>query len=59
MPVKQESITGKVICVIPKVGAVIGFIRTPLGILCFLAITVLIVELPSIIEYLKSKKEVH
>lgn len=59
MPVKQESITGKVICVIPKVGAVIGFIRTPLGILCFLALTVLIVELPSIIEYLKSKKEAH
>ena len=58
-PIKKTAVTGKVICVIPKAGAVIGFIRTPLGILCFLALTVLIVELPSIIEYLKNKKEVH
>ena len=59
MPVKQESITGKVISVIPKVGAVIGFIRTPLGILCSFGLAVLIVELPSIIEYLKNKKQGH
>ena len=59
LPIKKTFVTGKVIFVIPKVGAVIGFVRTPLGILCFLGLTVLIVELPSVIKHLKSKKEEH
>lgn len=58
-PVKPESVTGRVICVIPKVGAVIGFIRTPLGMLCFLGLAVLIAELPNIVNYIKNKKDTH
>ncbi len=56
-PINKTSVTGKVICVIPNVGAVVGFIRTPLGMLCFLIVTVLIVELPNIVRCLKIKKE--
>lgn len=56
-PIEQTAITGKVICVIPKVGAVIGFIRTPLGIFCFLVLMVLIVELPNIVKRSKIKKK--
>ncbi len=56
-PVMQESVTGKVVLVIPRVGAWIGFIRTPLGILCFLGLTVLIVELPGLVEYWKKRKD--
>ncbi len=55
--VGQESVIGKVILVIPGVGAALGFIRTPLGVICFLGLTVLIVELPNIVNYLKKNRD--
>ena len=56
-PVKIESVTGKVVLIIPKVGRLIGFIRTPIGVLCFLGLTVLIVELPSIAGSIKKRRD--
>ncbi len=57
MTVNREFITGKVIFVIPQIGALIGFIRTPIGILCFLMLIVFIVELPSIVKLFKTYKD--
>lgn len=59
LPTKHSSVTGKVILVIPKIGAVIGFIRTPVGIFCFLGAMVLIIELPNIVRRLKKKSDVN
>lgn len=56
-PVKTESVTGKVVLIIPKVGRLIGFIRTPIGVLCFLGLTALIVELPSIAGSIKKRRD--
>lgn len=53
----QESVTGKVVLVIPRIGALLRFVRTPIGILCFLAFTALIVELPGMVNYLKKRKD--
>ena len=44
------------IFVIPKVGALLTFLRTPLGILCFLGLIVLIAELPGLISSRHTKK---
>ena len=55
-PVAQEDVVGKVIFVIPKVGALLTFLRTPLGILCFLGLIVLIAELPGLISSRHTKK---
>ena len=53
----QEDIIGKVVAVIPKIGAVIGFVRQPAGfIVCFL-ILIAMAELPGIIERHKAGKQ--
>ena len=54
LPAAPESVIGKVILVIPQVGVLLRFVRTPLGMLCFLGLTALLVELPSLAAYLKS-----
>lgn len=56
-PVKDESVTGRVILVIPKIGALFGFVKTPLGMLCFLAAAALLIELPGIINYFKGNRD--
>ncbi len=55
-PVKKESVVGKVVLVIPKIGAFVLFIRTPLGMLCFLALSALLLELPSLVKYFMERK---
>lgn len=54
--VKQSAVIGKVIIAIPKIGALFGFVRTPFGILCFLGLTAIIVEFPSIANHFKKHK---
>ena len=54
--VKAEDIVGKVVLVIPKIGAVIGFIRTPLGMMLLLFICVAMIELPVIFERRTKKR---
>lgn len=44
--VVKEEIVGKVIMIIPYVGYVIGFLQTPLGMLCCLLLFVLLLCLP-------------
>lgn len=45
-PVPPEDIVGKVIWVIPKIGAMIEFIRTPLGMTALVLIGFALIELP-------------
>lgn len=54
-PIKQSRVIGKVILVIPRLGAAVGFLKTPLGILCFLGAAVLLFEAPEIVRVLKEK----
>lgn len=54
-PIKQSRVIGKVILVIPRLGAAVGFLKTPLGILCFLGAAVLLFEAPEIVRALKEK----
>lgn len=51
-----ESIEGKMVFVIPNVGRIIAFFKTPLGILVLVAAAILLLELPSLIGRLKQKR---
>ena len=57
LPVIKSDVIGKVVLIIPKIGAFIGFVQTPAGFLSFLALLVIITELPSAVNYFKKRKE--
>jgi len=48
--VAQDCIMGKVILTVPKIGLVVEFMGTPLGLMCVVFIGILILVLPSILE---------
>lgn len=48
--IPRERVVGKVICIIPRVGAVISFFQAPLGMLILVLVLLLIIELPSLIK---------
>lgn len=50
-----ENIIGKLQLVLPQVGNAMLFLRTPLGILCLLAVGLLIIKLPDWTGTLKTK----
>ena len=52
--VPAEKVVGKVVLVIPKIGAVIGFLQTPLGMLLLVLAVFLIIEVPA---WLQRKKQ--
>ncbi len=56
-PVSEGQIIGKVVLVIPFIGAVADFIRTPLGSLCALLLGAVILFAPSLWERLKGAPE--
>ena len=49
-PVARENVVGRVVLVIPRVGAVIGFLRTPLGMCLLLFIGLAMIELPVLLR---------
>lgn len=49
----KDNIIGKVIVTIPKIGVVIRFAHTPMGMICLLAILALIFELSYIIQFFR------
>lgn len=53
--IPKEDVVGKVVLVIPKIGAVIRFVRTPIGMLSLFAAFILITELPNLIGYIRRK----
>ena len=42
---------------IPKIGAVIRFVRTPAGVLSLLAVIGLLLELPGITDFVRRKQK--
>ena len=57
LPTNKAQVVGKVVLVIPKIGAALAFLRTPGGILCFFGIAALILEWPNIVNGLKKRKQ--
>lgn len=57
--IPKEDVVGKVVLVIPKIGATIRLVRTPIGMLSLFAAIILIIELPNLIGYIlrKDKKQ--
>ena len=55
-PVPAENIIGRVILVIPKIGGLVEFLRTPLGMTCLVLAGVILIELPSLTERIRAKK---
>lgn len=46
IPIPEEKVIGKVVCIIPKIGSVISFFSTPLGMLILVLILFLMIEVP-------------
>ena len=55
--IPKEGVVGKVVLVIPKIGAAIRFVRTPIGMLSLFAAIILIAELPNLIGYIRRRDE--
>ena len=53
----KEDVVGKVVLVIPKIGAAVRLARTPIGMLSLFAAIILIAELPNLIGYIRRKDE--
>ena len=53
--IPKEGVVGKVVLVIPKIGAAIRLARTPIGMLSLFAAIILITELPNLIGYIRRK----
>ena len=54
--IQKEYVVGKVVLIIPKIGAVGSFIKTPLGMLILMGALALIIELPYITKRIKERK---
>lgn len=55
--ISPDSVVGRVVTVIPKVGKLISMIRTPLGMCGIVLIGVLLIEYPALSEKIKAKKD--
>lgn len=55
--IPKEDVVGKVVLVIPKIGAAVRLARTPIGMLSLFAAIILIAELPNLIGYIRRKNE--
>lgn len=53
--IPKEDIVGKAVLAIPKIGAVIRLVRTPLGMIGLIAAIILITELPNLIGCIRRK----
>ena len=51
--IPKEDVVGKVVLVIPKIGAAIRLARTPIGMLSLFVAIILITELPNLIGYIR------
>lgn len=54
--IQKEYVVGKVVLIIPKIGAAVSFIKTPLCMLILMGALALIIELPYITKQIKERK---
>lgn len=45
-PINISAIKGKVVLIVPKIGRIVGFFKTPLGIICIIAAAIALLEIP-------------
>ena len=57
-PISKSSVKGTVVAVVPQVGGLVSFIKTPIGTILFVALAVLLVELPYRKEKQKDDEEI-
>lgn len=55
-PFSEEMVIGKVVTVIPKIGLVIGYFRTPIGMICLVLLGLLTIEIPYLIDRFEKEK---
>lgn len=53
--VPEENIVGRVVRVVPGIGRLISFLRTPLGMTALVLIGILLLELPALAEWIGKK----
>lgn len=56
-PIDISAVKGKVLFCIPFVGNAVGFIKTPIGTVCVIAIAIALIEIPRISEKKKDDEE--
>ena len=57
-PVARSAVVGKVAFVLPRIGLVIEFLKTPLGMTCLVLIGFLLIEIPYLLDKRREEKEV-
>lgn len=55
--VSMDQVVGRVILVIPKIGAIMEALRTPLGRMCLVLMGFMLVEIPVVREYFLARKQ--
>lgn len=55
--ISPDSVVGRVVTVIPKVGKLISFLRTPLGMCAMVLVGFLLIEYPALLNRIKAKKD--
>lgn len=56
-PVPLERVVGRVVLVVPRAGAAIGFLRTPLGMTCLVLVGLLLIEVPALLDRRKNEED--
>lgn len=56
-PIHISAVKGEVICWIPYVGNIVGFMKTPVGTICIIAAAILLIEIPHRNEKKKDDEE--
>ena len=55
-PVTKEKVVGKVMYIIPGIGVMIQYLQTPLGMMCFVLLGFLLIEIPYLMDRGRTKK---
>lgn len=55
-PVSKEMVIGKVATTIPQLGLVIGYLRTPIGMICLILLGLLTIEIPYVFDRFQKEK---
>lgn len=54
--ISADAVIGKVKAAVPHVGLVIGYMRTPMGMICLVLLGLLTIEIPYLIDRFKKEK---
>lgn len=55
-PVSKENVVGEVMRIIPRIGVLIQYLQTPLGMTCLVLMGVLLIEIPYLMDNGRSEK---